>query len=284
MTDFRLAAYLDRIKRNAPPPATADGLSALLAAHRQTIAFENLDVRLGRAICIDSTSVFDKLVTRRRGGYCFEQNRLFADMMAHLDFPVRPLLARVRLGLPADAMPVRSHVLLLTELAGRPWIADAGFGGSFVPPMPLRAGVVHRTGDGATHRLHRIGKRGDLSGEWLLERAGPAGATDGRAMPSDDWQPQYSFDLAQVAPDDLEQANHWTSSRPGTRFTTLHIASIASSDGFAAMTDGTLKVYGGGMEREPVIAHTPTDYAAVMRDRFFLDFSDEDAAALPLFG
>jgi N-hydroxyarylamine O-acetyltransferase len=283
MTDRHLAAYLKRIALDAPPPTTADGLSALLAAHRQTIAFENLDVRLGRGIRIDSDSVFDKLVRRRRGGYCFEQNQLFGDMMALLGFPVRPLLARVRLGLPPDAVPVRSHVLLLTELAGRPWIADAGFGGSFVPPMPLRAGIVRRTGDGTAHRLRRIGKRGDLTGEWLLERAGPVGATDGRAVSSDDWQPQYSFDLAQVAPDDLEQANHWTSTRPGMRFTTLHIASIVSPDGFAAMTDGILKVYGGGTEGAPVIAHSPADYARVMRDRFFLDFSDEDAAALPLF-
>lgn len=283
MTDARLAAYLDRIALDTPPPTTADGLGALLVAHRQTIAFENLDVRLGRGIRIDSDSVFDKLVRRRRGGYCFEQNRLFSDMMAQLGFPVRPLLARVRLGLLPDAVPVRSHVLLLTELAGRPWIVDAGFGGSFVPPMPLRAGVARRTQDGAAHRLRRIGKRGDLTGEWLLERAGPVGATDGRAMPSEDWQAQYSFDLAEVAPDDLEQANHWTSTRAGTRFTTLHIASIASSDGFAAMTDGTLKVYGGGSEAAPVIAHTSTDYAAMMRDRFFLDFSDEDAAALPLY-
>jgi N-hydroxyarylamine O-acetyltransferase len=283
MTDARLAAYLKRIALDAPPPATADGLNAMLAAHRQTIAFENLDVRLGRAIRIDSHSVFDKLVTRRRGGYCFEQNRLFADMMAQLGFPVRPLLARVRLGVLPDAVPVRSHVLLLTELAGRPWVVDAGFGGSFVPPMPLRARAVHQTQDSAAHRLRRIGKRGDLAGEWLLERAGPVGATDGRAMPSDDWQPQYSFDLGQVAPDDLEQANHWTSTRPGTRFTTLHIASIASFDGFAAMTDGMLKVYGGGMESAPVLAHSPADYGRMMRDRFFLDFSDEDAADLPLF-
>ncbi len=103
-------------------------------------------------------------------------------------------------------------------------------------------------------------------------------------MPSEDWQPQYSFDLAAVAPDDLEQANHWTSTRPGTRFTTLHIASIASSDGFAAMTDGTLKVYGGSSEAAPVIVDASTDYAKIMRNLFFLDFSDEDAAALPLFG
>ena len=279
----RLAAYLERIKLDARPEATRAGLRQLLSKHRQNIAFKNLDVRLGRGIRIDSDSVFDKLVTRRRGGYCFEQNRLFADMMALLGFPVRPLLARVRLGLPVDAVPVRSHVLLLTQLAGRPWIVDAGFGGSFVPPLPLRANAIAHTADGAAQRLRRIGKRGELSGEWLLERAGPVGATDGRAVPSDDWQPQYSFDLGDVAPDDLEQANHWTSTRPGTRFTSLHVASIALPDGFASMTDSILKVYRGQHEGGPVIAHTSADYARAMRDIFHLAFSDDEAAQLPLF-
>ena len=279
----RLAAYLDRLGLAEPPPTTPRGLAQLLARHRQSIAFENLDIPLRRGIRIDSDSVFDKLVTRRRGGYCFEQNRLFADMMAALGLPARPLLARVRLGLMPDVVPVRSHVLLLTEFAGRPWIVDAGFGGSFVPPMPLRAGVVRRTGDGAAHRLRRIAKRGELSGEWLLERAGPAGATDGRARLSDDWQPQYSFDLAHVAPDDLEQANHWTATRPGTRFTILHVVSIAMPDGFAAMTDGQLKLYRAGADHEPSIIASPADYAATMRGLFRLAFSDEEAAALPLF-
>ena len=279
----RLAAYLDRLDLDEAPPPTPLGLERLLARHRQSIAFENLDIPLRRGIRIDGDSVFDKLVTRRRGGYCFEQNRLFADMMAALGLPVRPLLARVRLGLAPDVVPVRSHVLLLTAFANRPWIVDAGFGGSFVPPMPLRAGVLRRTGDGAAHRLRKIGKRGELVGEWLLERAGPAGATDGRALPRDDWQPQYSFDLGDVAPDDLEQANHWTSTRPGTRFTILHVVSIALPDGFAAMTDGQLKVYRSGADSEPSITRDPADYAATMRDLFRLDFGEAEAAALPLF-
>ena len=125
----RLAAYLERVGLAEAPPADAVGLQGLQHAHRMAIPFENVDVRLGREIRIDSEGVFDKLVVRRRGGYCFEQNRLFADVLAELGLPSRPLLARARLGPQSAEHPPRTHVLLLVEFGGEPWIADVGFGG-----------------------------------------------------------------------------------------------------------------------------------------------------------
>ncbi len=277
--DARLAAYLRRIGLAGAPPLTPAGLGVLLAAHRRAIAFENLDIPLGRGIRIDTDSVFDKLVTRRRGGYCFEQNRLLADMARLVGFDLRPLLARVHLGNPPDIIPVRSHVTLLVDLDGTPWIAEGGFGGSDLPALPLADGSTATSPDGASHRLRRTGA---LAGEWLIERAGPPGATDGRAQPHEDWQPQYSFDLAHVAPDDLEQANHWTATRPGMRFTTLHVASIVLDTGFASMIDRALTVHKDGEKNVREIADA-ADYGDTLRTLFKLDFSDAEAAALPLF-
>lgn len=81
---MNLERYLDRIGLAEAPAPDAKGLAALQLAHRCSIGFENLDVRLGRNIRIDSASVFDKLVVRGRGGYCFEQNRLYSDMLRQL--------------------------------------------------------------------------------------------------------------------------------------------------------------------------------------------------------
>lgn len=277
-----LHVYLARINLAAPPPATVEGLAVLQAAHRTAIAFENLDIPLGRGIAIDTRSVFDKLVTRGRGGYCFEQNRLFSDMLSQIGIANRPLLARVRLAVPPGAVPPRTHVCLLTTIEGEHWLADAGFGGSDVPPLPLVDGAEAATTDGARHRLLRAGPSGTLAGEWRLERAGPPLATDGRGVPHEEWQPQYTFDLAEVAPDDLEQANHWTATRPGTRFTTLHIASIPIADGFAAMSDRQLTIYRAGSVEKRFVDN-PADYAATVRDLFRISLSDGEAAQLPLF-
>lgn len=277
-----LDRYLARIGLSAPVSPDPAGLAALQSAHRLAIGFENLDVMLGRPIRIDSASVFDKLVLQGRGGYCFEQNRLYADALGRLGMPARPLLARVRLRAAQGVTPPRTHVCLLVTMGGEPWFADAGFGGSNLAPMPLKDGAMVQTSDGARHRLRRIGTPGTLDGEWLLERAGAPDATDGRAAAHLDWQPQYTFDLSEVAPEDLEQGNHWTSTRPGTRFTTLHVASIPIDGGFASMVDRELTIHGpAGTERRSVA--DASDYARTLRKVFRIELGDAAAARLPLF-
>ncbi len=268
----RCAAYFARIGWEPPSHFDAGSLAAMQLAHRLAIPFENLDIPLGRGIAIDSEAVFGKLVARRRGGYCFEQNRLFSDMLAQLGIAHRPLLARVRFG-PPDMVPPRTHMLLLVELAGESWIADVGFGGSYAPPLPLEDGAEAGSPDGTHHRLRR--QAGGLDGEWLLERAAPGSGAQ-------EWQKQYSFDMAAVAQEDMEQANHWTATRPNTRFTSLHIASITLEDGFAALTDLQLSVTRGGVTETRELTDAE-DWRRTLTEIFTIELSQAEVASLPLF-
>ena len=236
---FDLPAYLERITLPCAPAADVAGLAQVHRAHRLSIPFENLDIPLGRGIRIDAASVFAKLVTGRRGGYCFEQNSLFLAALQALGFTARPLLARV--WLMAQAMPPLTHTLNLVTIDGQSWIADAGFGGSFSPPMILEDGVCHVAPDGTSHRLVRQDDR-----SWMLERASDPGPTDGRSAPTHDWQPQYSFTTDPVESVDLELSNHWTSTRPDTRFTMLHIASCVTQDGFISLVERRVSAHRNG--------------------------------------
>ena len=185
---FDLDAYRLRIGLKAVPDAPVALLTALQRAHRLAIPFENIDVRLGRGISLAPAAIFDKLVTRKRGGYCFEQNGLFLDALAAFGFEARPLLARVWLG--TEGVPPRTHTLNLVTIAGVPWIADAGFGGSYTPPMALAEGEA-MSPDGVRHRLTRDADHG-----WMLARMEGTGG----------WVPQYSFTTDSVWPADLAQA------------------------------------------------------------------------------
>ncbi|NOW46860.1 N-hydroxyarylamine O-acetyltransferase [Novosphingobium sp. SG751A] len=278
----RLGLYLARIGLAAPVEPTAQGLAILQRAHRMNIGFENMDVMLGRGISLDPDAIFGKLVMGARGGYCFEQNWLFGTMLAQMGFANRPLLARVWLGLPEDApaSPL-THTFRLVDLDGQAWIADAGFGGSYVPPMPLTDGATAQTADGAQHRIIRHSAPGSLAGEWLVERLGPAAATDGRAT-APGWQKQYSFNLNEVAPIDLELSNHWTFTKPETRFTTAWIASIVLEDGFAALNGRRLTMYAGGRGDVMDIAHAQ-DWRAMLADLFRVELSEDEAAGLKVF-
>jgi len=269
---FDLDAYLARIKLPARPTLDASGLAAVQRAHRLHIPFENLDIRLGRGIRIDSESVFAKLVTARRGGYCFEQNRLFWDALAEIGFAARPLLARTLLD--ATGTPGLTHMLLLVTIDGQDWIADAGFGGSYAPPMPLVAGAEATAPDGALFRLIED-ERG-----WVLVRNGPRGATDGRggSGPVD----QYRFLLTEVAQADLDMSNHWTATAPGTRFVDMSIVSIALPTGYAAINDRRYGRHAGGEDLMAEI-DDPRVYRLRLSMMFGIDLSADEVAALGLF-
>ena len=287
MDQAGLETYLLRIGLGARPAADAAGLAALQFAHRQAIGFENFDVMLGRGISLDPERIFAKLVRGQRGGYCFEHNLLFAAMLRALGLPCRMLLARVWLGMaiegaPPQAVPPRTHVLLLVDAGEQLWLADAGFGAAYLPPLPLREGAEAGSADGARHRLRRLRPRGGIAGEWVIERAGAASATDGRALPHEGWQAQYSFDLTEVAPADLEMSNHWTSSRAESRFTRMHLASIVLPEGFASLNGTRMTMHHQG-RADAMELRDPEDYRAALADLFRIVLSGDEVKALGVF-
>lgn len=269
-----LEAYLARVALRERPLADAEGLAMLQRAHRLAIPFENLDVILGRGIRIDSAAVFAKLVTARRGGYCFEHNRLLLDVLAALGFEARPLLARVWLA--ASGTPAFTHALSLVTIAGEEWIADAGFGGSYSPVMPLVDGAEVEAPDGARFRL----ARDEIHG-WMLSRDGHPATTDGRGT-GEGFQPQYSFTLGRVWDADLALSNHWTSTAPDSRFTRLRIAGIVLPRGLAGLTDRLYR-HRAGDDDETAEITDPAVYRDRLRLMFGIDLTAEGVAALGLF-
>ena len=224
---FDLDAYLARIRLPARPTLDEHGLRALHRAHRLAIPFENLDIALGRPIRIDGASVFAKLVTAGRGGYCFEHQRLFGDALAALGFDGRTITGEVLLsGTPT---PAGTHALSLVTLDGQEWIADPGFGGSYAPPMLLTDGADAGAPDGARFVLRR-------EDGWTLYRDSDPGTTDGRGGGSG-WRPQYRFTTAPVSDDQLAAGNLWASTDPESRFVRHRIAGMVLPHGFARLTD-----------------------------------------------
>lgn len=258
-----LDAYFSRIALNEIPSANAEGLMTVQRAHRLAIPIENLDIFLGRGISLDSERVFEKLVTQRRGGYCFEQNQLFLWALREVGFEARPLLARV--WLTADKVQPLTHTLNLVTLNGQNWIADAGFSGDFTPPMPLESNQPAEAPGGILYRLIEE-ERG-----WMLQRDGGTG-----------WQDQYSFHLTPVELCDLEMSNHWTSTRPQTRFTTLRIVSRALPDGRAGIMDRQLSVT-HNQQTETRDIGAATEYRALLAEMFDLHLSAQEVSGLHLF-
>jgi len=138
---MRLQSYLDRIGFHAAVRADEATLRALLRAHAFAVPFENLDVQLGRPLSIDVEAAFDKLVERRRGGWCYEQNGLFGWALAEIGFDVTRVAAAVMRQVHGDSTAA-NHLCLLVRAPGcaDAWLADVGFGGSLLAPVPLTEG------------------------------------------------------------------------------------------------------------------------------------------------
>jgi N-hydroxyarylamine O-acetyltransferase len=134
---LELSAYLDRIGFDGRPAADWPTLERLQRLHLLAIPYENLDVLLGRAVTIDPAAAFDKLVTRRRGGWCYEMNGLFGWALAQIGFPVVRLASGVLRSAFGESS-LGNHLVLRVDIEGGPFLADVGLGDGPLRPFAIR--------------------------------------------------------------------------------------------------------------------------------------------------
>jgi N-hydroxyarylamine O-acetyltransferase len=136
-----LAVYSERVGFAGELRPSAECLWELHLAHATHVPFENIEVLMGRPVRLDLASLWKKLVEDRRGGYCFEQNTLFAAVLEQIEFRVTRLAARVRMGVVG--IRPRTHMLLAVEAGGGKWLVDVGFGGdALLGPVAWLPGEV----------------------------------------------------------------------------------------------------------------------------------------------
>jgi N-hydroxyarylamine O-acetyltransferase len=252
MDDRALASYLARIDVARPARPDLAALTAIQWGHLRSIPFENLDILLGEPIRIDLPSVHAKLVERRRGGYCFEQNTLLAAALRALGYPVTTLAARVRW--MATAPTARTHMLLAVEASGGRYLVDVGFGGQCpTAPIALAAGTeasIH-------HDRYRLV---DDGGGLMLQLALPEG-----------WADLYTFTLEPQLPVDYEVGNHYTSTHPSSHFTKAPTVARTTVSGRITLRGPELaRRRGAAVERETIT--DPERYLAVLENEFGLAF------------
>jgi len=198
-----LPAYLRRIGIDPDESLKPDEdtLARLQAAHQSAVPFENADIVLGRGIDLDLPAIERKLVTSGRGGYCHEQNLLFAAALENIGYLVTRLTGRVRAGGGGTIRP-RTHMTLLVHLDNADFLTDVGFGANApTEPIPLRPGI--QVSQGAwRYRLTEGPPDGWLLGTYEANR----------------WTDLYSFGLEPAHFVDYVVATHYTSTHPNSPF------------------------------------------------------------------
>lgn len=252
-----LNAYFERIGfagSIAPSLATLEMLHAL---HPAAIPFENLSPLMGEPVPLDQPSLEKKLLTDRRGGYCFEHNLLFKRMLEDLDYSVRPLLAR---GLWTDPQNERtSHLVLLVDINGQNYLADVGHGGlTLTTPLRLRAEVEQST----PHERFRL-MGGDP--DWTLEvRIG------------EDWRPVYAFSLDAVEDAQIAAVNHSMASAPDSPMTSQLRVALSPSGRRLKLLDTTFTIQPVDGEKEQRVINGMEALRSVLTEEFGLVLSNDE--------
>jgi N-hydroxyarylamine O-acetyltransferase len=249
--------YFTRIGYQGPRAATLEVLQEIHRLHPAAIPFENLAPLTRRAVKLDLESVETKLVTERRGGYCFEQNALLANVLTQLGFKITPLLGRVLWGRESDAIAPRTHMVLRVDIGADAWIADVGFGSvTLTAPLRLITGLAQPTPHG-TFRL------ADAAREALYLEV---------QAHDESWARVYRFDVQPVEWIDYETSNWYTSTSPDSIFASnLIVCRVLPKTRLTLFNDQLNERAANGEIVDERQLASADELAACLRDRFGLD-------------
>ncbi|WP_405004771.1 arylamine N-acetyltransferase [Kitasatospora purpeofusca] len=219
-TDEQVAAYLARIGAERPARAGAAELARLQEAHLDAVPFENLGIHLGEPVVLEPEALLEKVVGRRRGGFCYELNGAFAALLRALGYRVELLAARVFDG--AEPGPPFDHLALRVEADGVAWLVDVGFGRFARRPL----------------RLDERGRQQDPAGVFTItpsagarSTGAPSTGTAGDLDVALDGAPQYRLDPRPYRLADFVPTCWWQTTSPDSHFTRATTCSRPTPDG-----------------------------------------------------
>jgi N-hydroxyarylamine O-acetyltransferase len=245
-----LRAYLDRLEYCGPLDPHFEMLRQLHLAHLLHVPFENLSIHSHEPIVLNDSALFEKIVTRRRGGFCYELNGLFATLLRELGFEVAMLSAQVA-GNQDEFSRDFDHMTLRVALNEERWLADVGFGDSFIEPVPLVPDSDHQ------QRENRYRLVSDNQERLVLEQA----------LKNEDWKPQYRFSLQPYQYSDYAEMCSYHQTSPESHFTRQRICSRLTPKGRISLSDMRFIVTENGVRSERVLKNEE-EYNEVLREQF----------------
>jgi len=238
-----ISPYLNRIHYEGSLELTPGVLSDLHYANLQTVPFENLDIHLGRPIQLDEGHLFRKIVTQRRGGFCYELNGMFAQVLQELGFQVDLLSAEVFE--EGEFSPEFDHLAILVKLE-EDWLVDVGFGDSFVKPLKLFESGEQVQNDTA-YRIERSTNYRVLSQQ------------DGSGI----WEHSYRFNLEPRNLEDFKARCRYHQTSPDSHFTRKRMCTRLMQEGRITLRDMCLSETKNMERRETKIADEGAYLAAL---------------------
>jgi N-hydroxyarylamine O-acetyltransferase len=244
--------YLDRIGLGAEEFAPdAESLRRLQRSHLLTVPFENLDIHWKRPIVIDIDRFYAKIVDDRRGGFCYELNGLFNELLTSLSFQTRLISARVFDGTTHG--PEFDHAAVIATIGGEEYLADVGFGALTAEPLRFVLDV----------------EQTDQTGTFVIRRFADEYFEVAKRVESE-WNSEYIFkNIARELREFAEMCDFQQFS-PESHFTKGKLCSIMTENGRKTLTDSKLIVSVHGEKAEHDVADG-TEFDRLLNDEFGIE-------------
>lgn len=221
---MQIDQYLRRIDYAGPLEPTYSVLRELQKNHLLNIPFENLDIHTGRQIILDVEKIYEKVVVGGRGGFCYELNELFHELLVTLGFQARRISARVFNG-QGDYTQEFDHMAVLVQIGDQQYLTDVGFGEFALEPLMLQEGVVQKDPRGE-FIIDRYGRE-----YWRVSKRGPEGNT-----------PEYIFTDVPRQLAEYAGMCHYHQTSPDSHFTAKRLISRPTENGRITITGDQLKI------------------------------------------
>jgi N-hydroxyarylamine O-acetyltransferase len=262
-------AYLERLRMPRPGPPSADALRALHQAHVERVAYEALEIQLERPTTVDPHEAADRILARRRGGYCYHLNGAFSLLLAALGYDV--VWHRGGVQNRSDPEPVgaqRANHLVLTvhglpaeDCPSGDWFVDVGLGDALHQPLPLHEGTY------VQGPFRYALRRSDVDpGGWRFDHD-PAGSFAG-----------MDFTPGRATQADFRARHEYLSTSPESGFVRTCSVQRRDAGGVDVLTGCVLSRL-GEPERDPVMLETSSDWFDALREVFDLPLADVEADA-----
>ncbi len=249
-TNFDLQTYFHRIGFSGDAKADLATVTGMMRCQLFSVPFENLDVQAGKIVSLVPEEIVEKIVHRRRGGYCYEVNGLFGMALQELGIPFQLVAARPMF---YPTRRPRTHMVIVLKMDQEEWLCDLGFG-SYGIRAPLRLNLLDAEvkQDFDTFMLSRINER-----EYLL-----------RALVEGEWANQYSFDLSHQEWVDFTLANYFNSTHPDTIFVQKLLVVLHNPEGRKILLGDKLKTLARGKITEQTLR--PEERDSILKKEFGL--------------
>ena len=239
--------YLERIGISSFDRPDKETLDRLVLCHQRTVPFENLDIYDAEAdISLHIPALYDKIVLRRRGGYCFELNTVFMSLLASLGYDCYAAAVRVVWNFP-DVMPI-SHRATIVTIDGVRYFCDVGFGG----PSPQNApylDVVDLQASGTNVFLFEKGESGTV-----IHR-----------MVNGNKERLLLFQETPCDPVDFLALNEYQSRSKDSMFRKDRLINLVTETGSITLTGNVLKIHDGGNTSEETLSDEQGLKAAIKK-------------------